>query len=317
MQSDKQRSWALDQLQKSLFFHERLHEWKLIEIARSIEGLAGASLEWDLQDLQISDAAWNRIIHSGIKPIIVFAHPTVLATIHYSVSYYRMLSMASQKSMSQIGIPTVNYEKTAKLPDSERALQMARRANTLVSILIEQEQGIERREFDIWRGMAAGSQAQGSWQNRKGDLVEQILRQDLVSQLYQAGLLDRNSAVDVSARSVEFELNDGRIVKMGSEPDIEVHTSGRIQAAVEIKGGIDVAGVLERVGAAIKSLRRAKEVSPGAITILVISAVSLSPQALSDIKSSRFSVNYLFTVEDVLHDSECKNEYYGLLGLDS
>ena len=28
MKSDKQRAWALDQLQKSLFFHQRLHEWK-------------------------------------------------------------------------------------------------------------------------------------------------------------------------------------------------------------------------------------------------------------------------------------------------
>ena len=317
MKSDKQRAWGLDQLQKSLFFHQRLHEWKLIDVAQAIEGIAGESLAWDLPDLNISEIAWNRIIHSGIKPIIVFAHPTVLMTVEKSVSYYRMLSMVSQKSMNHIGLSTARFEKTDKLPDNTTATRIARRVNELVSKLIELEQDIERREFDLWRGMAAGSQAQGSWQNRKGDLAEEIIRQDLVSQLYRVGLIDKESPVDTSPRVVELDLRDGRKVRMGSEPDIEVYTNDRIQAAVEVKGGIDTAGVLERVGAAIKSLRRSKEESPGAITILVMSAVSLSAQAVTDIESNRFSVNYLFTVEDIVHDSQRQAEYYSLLGLDS
>ena len=32
---------------------------------------------------------------------------------------------------------------------------------------------------------------------------------------------------------------------------------------------------------------------------------------------SRLSVNYLFTVEDILHDAERKAEYYSILGLNS
>ena len=78
MQTEKQRAWALDQLQKSLFFHQRLHEWQLLEVAQQIEGISGESLSWDMPALNISEMAWNRIIRSGIKPIIVFAHPTVL-----------------------------------------------------------------------------------------------------------------------------------------------------------------------------------------------------------------------------------------------
>ena len=325
MQTDKQRAWALDQLQKSLFFHQRLHDWQLIEVAQNIEEIAGESLDWDLQTLNISQMAWNRIIHSGIKPIIVFAHPSVLMTVENSVGYYRMLSMASQKSMNQIGLSTTRFEQSGKFPDSKFAIRIARRMNTLVSALVEREQDIETREFDLWRGMAAGSQAQGSWQNRKGDLVEEIMRQDLVSRLRGVGLIESDRIVDITPRVVELTLVDGRKVRMGSEPDLEIYTNGRIQAAVEVKGGIDMAGVLERVGAAIKSLRRSaikslrrsKEESPGAITILVMSAVSLSKQALSDIRSNRFSVNYLFTVEDILHDATRRDEYYSLLGLDS
>ena len=141
---------------------------------------------------------------------------------------------------------------------------------------------MKAREFDLWRGMAAGSQAQGSWQNRKGDLIEEIMRRDLLSQLYRVGLIEKVPIqIDIRTRAVvKLKLVDGRIVRMGSEPDIEVITKGRIQAAVEVKGGIDPAGVLERVGAAIKSLRRSKENSAGAITILVMTAVSLSAQAM-------------------------------------
>ncbi|MCY3864325.1 MAG: XcyI family restriction endonuclease [Chloroflexi bacterium] len=317
MQSDKQRAWALDQLQKSIFFHQRLHEWQLLEVAEQIEGISGESLAWDLPQLNISEMAWNRVIHSGIKPIIVFAHPSVLTNVNRSVGYYRMLSMVSQKSMGQIGLASTHYEQTEKLPSSEAAERIARRLNTLICTLIEQEQAIEAREFDLWRGMAAGSQAQGSWQNRKGDLIEEIMRRDLLSQLHRVDLIEGDNPVDISTRAVDLNLVDGRVVRMGSEPDIEVFTKGRIQAAVEVKGGIDPAGVLERVGAAIKSLRRSKENSAGAVTILVMTAVSLSAQARSDIESNRLSVNYLFTVEDILHDAERKAEYYSILGLNS
>jgi len=317
MQTEKQRAWALDQLQKSIFFHQRLHEWQLLEVAEQIESIPGETLSWDRPDLNISDMAWNRIIHNGIKPIIVFAHPTVLTSVNRSAGYYRMLSMVSQKSMNQVGLSTIRYEQTEGFPSSEVALRIAQRLNTLICALIELEQEIETREFDLWRGMAAGSQAQGSWQNRKGDLVEEIMRRDLLSQLYRVGLIESDRSADVTSRVVELRLVDGRTVRMGSEPDIEVVTKGRIQAAVEVKGGIDPAGVLERVGAAIKSLRRSKDESPGAITVLVMTAVSLSAQARSDIESSRLSVNYLFTVEDILHDAERKAEYYSILGLNS
>ncbi len=315
MQSDRQRAWALDQLQKSVFFHQKLHEWRMLEIADAIERVSGASLAWELQDLQISDVAWNKIIHSGVKPIIVFAHPDVLTTVAYATSYYRMLAMVSQKSMGQIGLATTRFEQKDRLPPEDTALAIARRVNRLVSTLIEMENDIAMREFDIWRGMAAGSQAQGSWQNRKGDQTELMIRLDLLTQLKAAGLLPNDMVVDVATRVVEIHLNDGRTVRLGAEPDIKIYNDFRIHAAVEVKGGIDPAGVLERVGAAIKSLSRAKDESPGAITILVMPAISMSEQAKIDIDSNKANVNYWFSVEDILEDSESKRQYYSLLGL--
>ena len=315
MKSAKQRAWAFDQFSKSGFFHQRLREWGLIEVAELIENISGETLDWDLESLNISETAWNRIIHSGIKPVIVFANPAVLTNIPRSVSYYRMLAMVSQKSMNQIGVSTTRYEKSDKMPRADVALLIAQRLNLLISNLIESDNGVNKREFDIWRGMAAGAQAQGSWQNRKGDQAEYDMRKELVEQLRRSRLISNDLFVNIYSRVLEMTLLDGRVLRMGAEPDIVIYTDDRIQSVVEIKGGIDSAGVLERVGAAIKSLRRAKEESPGAITILVVSGVSMSKQAQTDIESSKFSVNYWFTIEEILKNATKKLEFYRLLGL--
>jgi hypothetical protein len=74
--SARAEAWALDQLTKSTFFHRKLHEWKLLEIADQLQQIRGENLQWD--DLNINEPAWNKVIHRGIRPVIVFAHPEVL-----------------------------------------------------------------------------------------------------------------------------------------------------------------------------------------------------------------------------------------------
>ena len=315
MISTEQRAWLMDQLRKSLFFRGKLHEWGLIEVAERIENVQGESLEWDLDELYITEDAWNRVIHSGIKPVIVFANPTVLTSIEKSVSYYRMLAMVSQKSMNNTGASTVRYEQSDSIPKAEYAQFIAQRLNLLISNLIESDYSVNRREFDLWRAMAAGSQAQGSWQNRKGDQAEYDMRRELVEQLQRTGLIEDELFVNVYSRVLELRLRDGRRLKMASEPDVLIHAGDRLESAVEVKGGIDKAGVLERVGAAIKSLRRVKEEDPTATTILVVSQVSMTPQARNDIESNKQVVNAWFAIEDILRESKARNKFYQLLGL--
>ena len=158
--------WTLDQLAKSAFFHRKLHEWKLLEIAEQLETVRGEGLLWS--DLNIAEPAWNKVIHRGIKPVIVFAHPHVLRTVPGSAGYYRMLAMVSQKSMKRIGINLDSYEAGRPLTDEVGVLAAAQHLNRIISALIELDETLNAREFDLWRGMAAGSQAQGSWQNNKG-----------------------------------------------------------------------------------------------------------------------------------------------------
>lgn len=197
MQSDRRRAWALDQLQKSLFFHRKLQEWGLLEVAERIEEIPGETLDWPLAELNISSAAWNKAVHNGIKPVSVFANPNVLTKIEKSVAYYRMLAMVSQKSMNQLGISTIRFEQNAILPKFETAMAISQRLNYVISNVLELDQNISGREFDLWRGMAAGSQAQGSWQNQKGDQIELIVRQDIVSRLKHLGLVSQDERIDI------------------------------------------------------------------------------------------------------------------------
>jgi len=43
-----------------------------------LESIKGEDLEWNGRDLGITNRAWNRVIHKGIKPVRVFAHPEVI-----------------------------------------------------------------------------------------------------------------------------------------------------------------------------------------------------------------------------------------------
>jgi len=299
---NKHEAWALDQVAKSTFFHRKLHDWGLLEIAYQIEQVKGETLEWNVNELNISQKAWNKVIHRGIKPVVIFAHPDILKKILSAVSYYRMLAMVSQKSMNQVGLPTKRYNS----PKSKVALAIAQHLNKIISMLIELDDKLDAREFELWRGMTAGSQAQGSWQNNKGDRIEAVIRDIIRHRLREKNLI-------VSKDELTLSLNDGRIIKFSDEPDIGFYKEEKIIAALEIKGGIDKAAVLERIGAAVKSLIRAKEENPNSVTILVLQSVSMTEQSLNDLQTNQNAVNYWFTIEEVLKDDAKRDALFQLL----
>lgn len=308
---EEKEAWTLDQLAKSEFFHQKLHELGMLEIAYRIEGIKGEDLDWPRADLGISQSAWNKIIHRGIKPVIVFTHPHVLMTIPRSLSYYRMLSMASQKSMKRVGLNGDAYETGRQFTDEEAAQAFAQHLNRIISLIVEADEVVDAREFDLWRGMAAGSQVQGSWQNVKGDKAE-----ILIKGLLRNRLRDRDLVANESENGTTFLLRDGRKVVFGTEPDIGIYGSkDEILAAIEIKGGLDPAGVLERIGAALKSLSRIKEENPSALTLLILQSISLSKQAENDLETNKQVIDYWFTLEDVSDNEERREEIFRLLAI--
>lgn len=221
-----------------------------------------------------------------------------------------MLAMVSQKSMSKVGLAVNGYEEGRRSFDNNTALEMSKHLNRIISILIEHDEKIDAREFDLWRGMAAGSQTQGSWQNTKGDRAEVVIKDLIERRVREKGLIIEEI---IHGKSETLKLKDGRIMVMGSEPDIGVYKNDIIQIAVEIKGGIDPAGVLERFGAALKSLRRAKQENPESVTVLIMQGISLTPKAKEEISKSEATIDHFFTIEDVIGDENLRKQLFNIL----
>ncbi|NPB03042.1 MAG: XcyI family restriction endonuclease [Thermotogae bacterium] len=282
----------------------------MLKISYELEAIKGEQFEWNLKILGISTEAWNKVIHRGIKPVKVFCHPDVLKHDPKKVRYYRMLAMVSQKSMSKIGLNINSYENGKKQFDDRTALMISRHLNNIISILIEHDVEVDEREFDLWRGMAAGSQAQGSWQNVKGSKAEFLIKDIIRKRIEDMGLTIKKGT---HSQGGVIKLKDGRTIVMGKEPDIGIYEGDLISTAVEIKGGIDPAGVLERFGATLKSLRRVKQKNPDSTTVVIIPGVSLTSRAIEEINKSRSVIDYLFTLEDILSNREIRERLFKVL----
>ena len=308
-QKGKQEAWRLDQLAKSRIFHRMLHEWGLIALAEEIEELRGESYDWsDREDLGIKEQAWNKVIHRGIKPVKVFAHPKVLQENPRRVAYYRMLAMVSQKSMSNVGLPVEAWEKGSRITmDYAQAHLLARHLNEIISELLCEDPEANERELDLWQGMTAGAQAQGAWQNIKGKKAEKQVYDMITS------ALDRLGATKGKGR--QFRLPDGRLVIFGEDPDVKVCLNAKILAAVEIKGGIDPAGALERLGAALKTLERIQREHPEAALILVASSAAMTTTFRFELEK-RPHIHF-FALEDLLTSEEKAQEFLRVMGIDA
>jgi hypothetical protein len=280
----------------------------MLATAEGIDSFRGETLRWELPELGISQVAWDKVIHRGIKPVTVFAHPEVLMAIPGAIAYYRMLCMVSQKSMDRVQLSVKRFEDGSVVPGRGAAERIAKRFNQITSRLIELDASVDPREFDLWRGMAAGAQAQGSWVNAKGEQVESVIKARIRRRLYETGLVDQEPE-----DKTRMDLSDGRVVFFSDEPDIAIYRGSQVQAAMEVKGGIDPAGVLERLGAALKSLNRAREENPTAVTILVLRGASLTAGARQDLDLNRHIITHWFTVEELLQDQATETEVFELL----
>lgn len=311
-------TWGTDQLLKSKLFHSKLHSWRLVETAEDIKEIDGSKLNWNekilREHLGISEKSWNKVIHKGIKPVVVFAHPEVLLQDARRIAYYRMLSMVSQKSMGQVGLSVNSYEEGKKRYDRITATHTATHLNMIISELIKSDKEINLEELILWRGMTAGSQAQGSWQNIKGKKAENSIRHMIADRLMNRKIIysfRENKAKEYK----EFILKDGRKVVFASEPDVGIYSSkNKTQVVVEIKGGIDPAGVLERLGASLKSLARAKRENKKSKTILILPVAAITDRFIDDVENADYIDEY-FSAEEVLSDTEKQNSFFKLLNI--
>ena len=225
-----------------------------------------------LDEMMISEEAWARAASAGYAPRLVFAHPDMLRALPRSSEYYRGLALLPRKRVSKLAVSVSDWESPEAAPvvRSEAALRVARLYNAVISSLIEGATGwtLENGYRNIVANMGIG--LDGTIRNLIGEDAEDMVKNRILDWLSVQGLV-----VDVARRSSEYRLRRDYLMKYGSEPDIEFRRVDGDQTVVistiEIKGGTDPAGALERLDAIQKSF---EQTPPGCVNILIAGVIT-------------------------------------------
>jgi hypothetical protein len=224
---------------------------------------------WTPDALGISQRAVNRVAELGLTFSRVFAHPDVLIRMPRLIAYCRGLALLPQKGVQRLAFGTTTLEQGRGTLSEERASQLSKTLNSLVSLQIESEPEWTLQRAHVAALLNLGSQINGSWRNVIGEEGNRQIKVLLSSLLTDDGLVDQY--VHLSGQLLappvrpedavnlrEIKLTNGYTVRFGSEPDVATKSPADIlTGTIEVKFGSDPAGALERYGAAKKSFEAA------------------------------------------------------------
>jgi len=211
----------------------------------------GSELSFEpIDKFMISQSAWKHVLSLGVAPEVVFAHPNVLCAHPTTSLHYRGIALLPRKRVAQSATDITNWEEgKRKAPiSSDVAMKVACLYNTMISSIIE---GSSDWTLDNgYRNILAtmGITLDGMFRNRIGHAAESVVKARIVSWLKETGTIQKD-APEIGS----YELPNDTVMNFGSEPDIYFEKDNRTIATIEIKGGRDPAGALERLGATIKS----------------------------------------------------------------
>ena len=234
------------------------------------------TLNWDSRTrLMIDEDIWKHVVKVlGHDPKEVFCHPDVLTESPMTGLYYRGLASLSIKAARDYIGAIDNLENgstKAKLTE-DKAVAMARTYNTFVCSIIKNTTDWTLEDGKRTIIATLGITFDGVMRNKVGEIAEERIRSLLVEWLTSNQLIVRTAARKgsrVLSIQKEYELRNGMIMRFASEPDVSFLKGDNLIAVVEIKGGIDPAGALERYGAALKSFEDSIKKSPKCKTFYV------------------------------------------------
>ena len=250
-------------------------------------------------ELMISQKAWQYVKASRIKPEQVFAHPDLLYHHPQTSEYYRGIALLSRKRVAAIATPVDTWEKPERKTrvSQDNCKKVARLYNTVISSVIE---GTTDWTLDNgYRNIIAnmGIALDGSIRNLIGRDAENIVKDRIRDWLDSRGLIIKRNK-----RGIKFRLPKDYLMYYGSEPDIEFRQNGKVISTIEIKGGTDPAGALERLGAVQKSF---EATPPGDVNLLVAGIVTTEMEQ----RLNSLGIHKYFLLDDITHDGRGWNDF--------
>ena len=236
--------------------------------------------------LCIAKDAWRKVIDAGVKPRLVFAHPDLLKAIPNASLYYRGIALLSRKRVQEIAGSVDTWERSPERArvTKEKALKVSRLYNAVISAIL-----LDRTDWtleDGYRNILAtvGITEDGAMRNIKERLIDWLRDRQLVV-----------DPAEPSPSASEWVLEGGVRMSFGSEPDIAFHKAGKLAVLIEIKGGKDPAGALERLGAVKKTF----DETPADCKNFLVAGV-VTPTMRERLEEMRFEGD--FDIEQLLRD---------------
>ncbi len=298
---------------KSVLIVTVLQKRQDLEAAKLLKAFK-AKLNWGpLVELGIGPDAWDVVINQlRYDPKSVFCHPAVLKYNPITSLYCRGISGLSLKAAREYcgAIESLEAGRAGARLSDEKALKMARIYNTFISSIIK-----NTTAWNIEDGLRTiiatlGITVDGMMRNRIGAIAEERVRS-----LVLEWLIDHGSIVDPPLTKEDIQkripqvckLPKGIIMRFGAEPDISFEEGDSILAVVEIKGGIDPAGALERYGAATKSFQQAIRKTPRCKNCYLVGVITKELE--KRIRSDRL-VEMVFNIIEIIEKKGVREKFF-------
>jgi len=286
---------------RSAFFYRKLKEYHTLAFPLMIAELLPIEHLYDWSDRNnwgIGEDPFSYIQgHPDLHLIQVFCHPKLLREYPTLVAYYRNIASLSQKSVGYLAsIDIKKYENSRgnrHLLTEVQAFSLARLFNIHISLIVDSSiQSFTKEELHGLMLASTGAQIDGSWRNKIGEEAEKVVQRLLVKEVKERDLLSalipgfgtvvevyNPAKLDEQLGNIEryrgILLTNQTSILFSSEPDISLlNKQGTTAGVIEVKGGADPAGALERYGAAKKSFEESRHTNPTVKTILVASCIT-------------------------------------------
>lgn len=318
---------------RSAFFYRKLKEYNTLAFPLMIAELFSIEnlYNWDEHNSwAIGEDAFNYIKgHSDLRLIQVFCHPKLLREYSGLLAYYRNIAVLSQKAVRNlINIDVKKFEENSEnrnLLTDIQAFSMARLFNTHISLIIDSSiQSLSKDELHGILLTSTGAQIDASWRNKIGEEAEKIVQRLLVKEAKERNLLSAfipntgNTAIIYDSAQLEEQLGhveryrgllltNQTSILFSSEPDISLlNKQGITVGVIEVKGGADPAGALERYGAAKKSFEESKRINPEVNTVLVASCIT--PEVRTRIQQDA-TISLYFNLTEMLSNPTVSDQF--------
>jgi hypothetical protein len=288
---------------RSTFFYRKLKEYNTLSFPGVVEGLFPVEhlYSWDERDRWgIGNDAFDYISGNPEFHLFeAFCHPKLLREYPRLLAYYRNIAALSQKSIGYLVRAGVNIAAIEKDTENRislteaQSLILSRLFNEHITLIVDSSiQSITKEKLYGILLASTGAQIDGSWRNAIGEESEKVVQRLLIKEFKERDLLaafipkvgqtvELYDPIKLDEQLGHIErfrgvlLTNRTSVLFASDPDISLLSeSGATVCALEVKGGTDPAGALERYGAAKKSFEEVRRVSPGVATLLVASCIT-------------------------------------------